>query len=144
GWLLRRRWSGHPCFRVSLRRLRDRDDVPLRLLAAAPRVVAGKIEQHFAPGLLRLLVLAVALEALGGEEQLGALAVQVALAVLDQLRDFGVQRRPLRQSFQVPARLDERLPRIVEVPRRDPPLLQLAPAAVVGGARSRQVTRGDG
>src|SRR5713101_8327274 len=126
-----------------LGRLR-RDDVPLRFLAAARWIFAGKVQEHLAIHLLRPRFLPVALEARRGEEELAAVLVQVALAILDQLRHLVVERGLLAQALHLPARVGERLPRVVEIAGRDAALLQLAPAAVVRLARRGHVTRRDG
>src|SRR5207302_6682501 len=121
-----------------------RDDVPLRFFAAAGRVLAGEMQEHLAIRLLRLLVLPVPLESRRAEEELSALAVEVALAVLDQLRHLRVQRGPGSEPLHLPARVDERLPRVVEIARRDAALLQLAAAPVVSLPGRDNIPRSNG
>src|SRR5712671_853419 len=89
-------------------------------LATATRwIFGGKVQQGLAVDALRLLVLPVAFEAAGGEEQPSAFLVEVAFRVLDELRYLDVQRRLRVEALEEPTSHGERLPRIVEVSRGD-------------------------
>jgi len=113
-----------------------------RLPPAAGRVVSRKVEQHFPPSPLRPVLLAISLEPRGPEEQPAALALQLALALLDQPPQLRAERRRIREPIEVGAAFPERLPRVVEVPGSDALLLKLAPATVVRGPGGGDGARG--
>src|SRR5207253_5755939 len=130
-------------FTVSLDTLAGRlgKQVLLRLSTATARILAREMQEDLTPGLLCALALAVALEPRGREQEPIALAKQVALTLLDDARQLALEQAGIRHALEVPARLHERPPRVVQVARSDPSLLQLAPAALVCGASRREVRR---
>src|SRR5882762_4016933 len=122
-------------------RLRRSEMVP-RLAPAAGRIVSRKMKQHLPPGLLRPVLLAVSLEPRGAEEEPAAMALQIALALVDQPPQLRAQRLRIREPIEVGAALPECLPGVVEVPGSDALLLKLAPATVVRCPSSSEGARG--
>src|SRR3954464_14521552 len=68
---------------------RRRNEVVLRFVMAATRIVAREVEQDLPPGLLRFLGLAIPLEAGCREEQPAAFALKALLRIGDPLLEVG-------------------------------------------------------
>src|SRR5438067_1251057 len=122
---------------------RFRNDLGARLAAATRGIFGGKMQQGLAVDALRRILLPVALEAPGGEEQSAALPVEVALGVLYQLQNFRMERRLRIETFEVSPGNREGFPGVVEVARGDHPLVELAPALLVRFSRRLGISRSD-
>jgi len=127
-------------FTVSLDTLAGRlgKQVLLRLSTATARILAREMQENLTPGLF--------LHARPGRSAGTARREQEPIALACRSRSLSSMTRAswpeqagIRHALEASARLHERPPRVVQVARSDPSLLQLAPAALVSGASRREV-----
>src|SRR5437763_2613406 len=118
------------------------NEAVFRPVPAASGIVPGIMEQHLAPGLLRLLLLSVPFEARGDEEEPFAFSQKIALAFRGQARNVAGKGFHAGEALQLFARAAECHPGVVEVARSNPPFGQLPSSALVRGAGGAEIPRG--